>query len=165
MEDGGQGKSKKDLESGDSYRMTKELLTDEFTANRERLWRTVQVRMDPRLYGRVDPDDVLQEAYMDAMKRVGHFAEELTYSPFVWLRLIVGQTLINVHRRHIKAKKRDASMERSIEGGMRFRMSATSQTLAMQLAMSQTSPSQAAIRTEEVERLSRAIDAVTDIDR
>jgi len=149
----------------DSYRMTKEILTEEFIANRERLWRTVQVRMDSRLYGRVDPDDVLQEAYLDAMKRVGHFAEELTYSPFVWLRLIVGQTLINVHRRHLKAKMRDASKERSIESGMRFKMSATSQTLAMQLALSQTSPSQAAIRTEEVERLSKAIDSLTEVDR
>ena len=104
LKDGAEPERKKENDSQDSYRMTKELLTEEFTANRERLWRTVQVRMDSRLYGRVDPDDVLQEAYMDAMKRVGHFAEELNYSPFVWLRLIVGQTLINVHRRHIKPK-------------------------------------------------------------
>lgn len=151
--------------NSESLRMTKELLTQHFTLNRERLWRTVQVRMDQRLYGRVDPDDVLQEAYLDAMKRVGHFAEEVSYTPFVWLRLIVGQTLINVHRRHIKAKMRDASKEKSIDGGLKFQLSATSQSLAFQLAMSQTSPSQAAIRVEEVEKLSSAIDELSDIDR
>ena len=150
---------------GDSIRMTKALLTDHFTKHRDRLWRTVQIRMDQRLYGRVDPDDVLQEAYMDAMKRVGHFAEEISFTPFVWLRLIVGQTLINVHRRHLKTKMRDASMERSLDGGLKFQMSTSSQTLAIQLAMSQTSPSQAVIRTEEIEKLSAAIETLTDVDR
>jgi RNA polymerase sigma-70 factor (ECF subfamily) len=152
--------------SATSLRMTKQLLTDQFSQHRDRLWRTVQVRMDSRLYGRVDPDDVLQEAYMDAMKRVGHFAEELSYSPFVWLRLIVGQTLINVHRRHIGAKKRDASREKSrSDGGLRFEYSATSQAIAIQLAGNQTSPSQAAMRTEMIEELSASLETLSAIDR
>ena len=147
-------------------RMTKQLLTEQFTLHRDRLWRAVHVRMDPRLCGRVDPDDILQEAYLDAMKRVGHFAEESNYTPFVWLRLIVGQTLINVHRRHITAKKRDASRERSrVKNGLKFELSATSQTIATQLAASQTSPSQAAIRTEEVKELATALESLSDIDR
>ena len=154
-----------DSVSTESTRMTKQLLTEQFTMHRERLWRTVHVRMDRRLYGRVDPDDVLQEAYMDAMKRVGHFAEELGYSPFVWLRLVVGQTLINVHRRHIGAQKRDASRERSANQGLKFQMSATSQAIAIQLAGNQTSPSQAAIRSEMVEELATALDTLTEIDR
>lgn len=149
----------------ETIRMTKQMLTEEFSQHRPRLWRTVQVRMDPRLYGRVDPDDVLQEAYMDAMKRVGHFAEELSYSPFVWLRLIVGQTLINIHRRHIGAKKRDVSREKSNGGRLRFEFSATSQTIAMQLAGNQTSPSQAAIRSELVEELAISLESLSEIDR
>ncbi len=152
-------------DSSDSIRMTKELLTHHFSENRDRLWRTVQMRMDQRLYGRVDPDDVLQEAYMDAMKRVSHFAEEVNFTPFVWLRLIVGQTLINVHRRHLKTKMRDASKEKSIDGGLKFQMSSTSQSFAMQLALSQTSPSQAVIRSEEIEKLAAAIETLTDVDR
>ncbi len=148
-----------------SIRMTKKLLTDEFTLHRERLWRTVQVRMDARLYGRVDPDDVLQEAYLDAMKRVGHFAEELSYSPFVWLRLIVGQTLINVHRRHISAQKRDASKERSVAQSLKHQVNASSKVLAIQLAGDQTSPSQAAIRHEMVDELTEALDTLAEIDR
>ncbi|MFK7769836.1 MAG: sigma-70 family RNA polymerase sigma factor [Mariniblastus sp.] len=145
--------------------MTKEYLTEQFTVHRERLWRTVQIRMDTRLYGRVDPDDVLQEAYLDAMKRIGHFAEELSYSPFVWLRLIVCQTLINVHRRHIGTQKRDATRERAMQGGLGFQMSATTQTIAFQLAANQTSPSQAAVKAEVVEELATRLDLLTEIDR
>jgi RNA polymerase sigma-70 factor (ECF subfamily) len=154
-----------ELASDEKTRMTKELLTREFTLHRERLWRTVHTRMDPRLFGRVDPDDVLQEAYLDAMKRVKHFAEELTFSPFVWLRLIVGQTLINVHRRHIGAKKRDASVERSVNQGLNFQMNATSKAMAIQLAANHTSPSQAAMRNELVETLTVALETMSEIDR
>ncbi len=154
-----------DLENENQLRMTKQLLTDEFTIHRERLWRTVQVRMDSRLYGRVDPDDVLQEAYLDAMKRVKHFAEELSYSPFVWLRLIVGQTLINVHRRHIGAQKRDASRERSVGQSLQHQMNASSKVIAIQLAGNQTSPSQAAIKHEMVEELTEALETLAEIDR
>ena len=151
--------------SKEKIRMTKELLTKEFTLHRERLWRTVHTRMDSRLYGRVDPDDVLQEAYLDAMKRVKHFAEELNYSPFVWLRLIVGQTLINIHRRHIGAKKRNATLERSVDQGLKFQLSATSKAMAIQLAGNHTSPSQAAIRCEMVEELATSLDELSEIDR
>lgn len=152
-------------QSSETIRMTKQLLTEHFSENRERLWRTIQTRMDPRLYGRVDPDDILQEAYLDAIKRVGHFAEEVNYTPFVWLRLIVGQTLINVHRRHLGAKKRDASRERSINRTFKYEMSASTEAMAFQLAASQTSPSEALVRSEEVAELASAISGLTDIDR
>ena len=36
---------------------------------RDRLRRMVKLRLDRRLHGRVDPSDVLQEAYLDAAKR------------------------------------------------------------------------------------------------
>ena len=34
-----------------------------FSQHHDRLWRMVNFRMDPRLHGRVDADDVLQEAW------------------------------------------------------------------------------------------------------
>ena len=146
-------------------KMTKEYLTEQFTLHRERLWRTVQIRMDARLYGRVDAEDVLQEAYLDAVKRIGHFAEEQNYSPFVWIRMVVCQTLINVHRRHIGTQKRDATRERSMGGARGFQLSATSQSIAIHLAASQTSPSQAAVNAEAVEELAAKLDVLSDIDR
>lgn len=146
-------------------RMTREELAEQFSIHRDRLWRAVQVRMDARLYGRVGPDDVLQEAYLDAEKRLGHFAEELDCSAFVWLRLIVGQTLINVHRRHLGAKMRDASRDRSNSQRLRHDFSATSKSIAFQVAAQQTSPSGAAVRSEMVVELTAALDDLKPIDR
>ena len=87
-----------------------------FADHRERLWRMVHFRLDRRLQGRVDADDILQEAYLDAVGLgLPHFAESQPMSLFVWLRLVVGQTLIDVHRRHLGAKMRDAEREESIQ--------------------------------------------------
>jgi RNA polymerase sigma-70 factor (ECF subfamily) len=152
-------------ETGSNPRMTREILAEEFSQHRDRLWRAVQIRMDSRLYGRVDPDDVLQEAYLDAEKRLSHFAEELSCSAFVWLRLVVGQTLINIHRRHIGAKMRDASRERSASQRLKHGFSATSKAIAYQIAAQQTSPSGAALRSEMVSELTDAMDDLKPIDR
>ena len=62
----------------------------------------------PAPVGRVDPDDVLQEAYLAAAKRLGHYGADSSLSPFVWLRMVVVQTLIDVHRHHLGAQMRDA---------------------------------------------------------
>lgn len=92
-------------------------LADLFSLHRDRLWRTVHFRLDRRLAGRVDPDDILQEAYLNAAARIGHFADDSPDSFFVWLRFIVGQTMVDVHRRHLGAQKRDAVREISLRGG------------------------------------------------
>ena len=68
-------------------------LAELFTRHRPRLWHMVNVRLDPRLAGRVDADDVLQEAFLDASDRMQHYIDEHSGSLFVWLRLIVSQTL------------------------------------------------------------------------
>ena len=46
-----------------------ESLTDLFIRRRERLRQMVRLRLDRRLLGRVDPSDVLQEAYLDVSRR------------------------------------------------------------------------------------------------
>jgi len=72
------------LKSGDE-----EALAVLFSQHRERLRRMVQFRLDRRLYGRIDPDDVLQEAYLDAATRAKHFTDETSGSFFIWLRMVV----------------------------------------------------------------------------
>jgi len=140
----------------------KDALARLFSANRPRLWRMVHFRLDRRLYGRVDADDVLQEAYLDAARRMHHFADDSTPSFFVWLRLIVGQTLIDVHRRHLGAQIRDAGREVSIHQRC---PQATSMSLAMHLLGHLTSPSQAAIRAELSVQLEQALEGMERIDR
>lgn len=136
-----------------------------FTRHRDRLWRMVRVRLDRRLAGRVDPDDVLQEAYLDAAKRVGHFTRGDGASFFVWLRLIVGQTLIDVHRRHLGAQARAAGREVALGGGRGGCPDATSASLAGVLIAELTPPSRAAIRAEAAGRLETALEGMEPIDR
>jgi RNA polymerase sigma-70 factor (ECF subfamily) len=138
-------------------------LAELFSKERDRLWRMVQARLDRRLRGRVDPDDILQEAYLDATRRIAHFANEPTMSFFLWLRLIVGQTLVDVHRRHLDAQMRDAGRDVSIARGVT--PGASSASLAGQLVAHMTSPSQAAMRAEMEAQLGRAIDSLDPIDR
>jgi RNA polymerase sigma-70 factor (ECF subfamily) len=134
-----------------------------FAYYRERLWRIVNFRMDQRLTGRVDADDVLQEAYLDAEKRIEHFLHDSPDSFFIWLRLIVNQTLIDVHRRHLGTQARDASRERSLSGG--WSVNSTSFSLSNRLLGHLTSPSQAALRIELAEQLNLALEGMGALDR
>jgi RNA polymerase sigma-70 factor (ECF subfamily) len=137
-------------------------LAELFAEHRERLWRMVHFRLDRRLQGRVDADDVLQEAYLDAVKRLPHFAESQPISPFVWLRLVTAQTLIDVHRRHLGAKMRDADREESIQARL---AEGTSVSLSFHLLAHLTSPSQAAARAELMALVEEALRGLSDTDR
>jgi len=137
-------------------------LAELFARHRERLWRMVHFRLDRRLQGRVDADDVLQEAFLDASKRLHHFAEAQPITPFVWLRLVAGQTLIDVHRRHLGAKMRDADRDESIQQRL---SEGTSVSLSFHLLGRLTSPSQAAAKAELMALVDEALAGMSDTDR
>src|SRR5437867_865979 len=59
-----------------------------FAHYRERLRRMVRLRLDRRLQGRLDPSDVLQEAYLDYSKRLPEYAADPKLPFFLWLRLL-----------------------------------------------------------------------------
>ncbi len=138
-------------------------LAELFLQHRDRLWRMVNFRMDPRLHGRVDADDVLQESWMSAVQRIDHFLSDASRSIFVWFRLITSQTLIDIHRRHLGTQKRNAAAEFSIHGG--WTSSSTSFSLSHHLLGHLTSPSQAALREELSQTLKTALDSMNEIDR
>ncbi|HQX53588.1 MAG TPA: sigma-70 family RNA polymerase sigma factor, partial [Planctomycetaceae bacterium] len=134
-----------------------------FSQHRDRLWRMVTFRMDPRLHGRVDADDVLQEAWLAAVQRIDHFLIDASRSIFVWFRLITSQTLVDIHRRHLTTQKRSAGAEFSIDRG--WSSSSTSSSLSFHLLDDLTSPSEAALREEMSQKLNQALGDMKDIDR
>src|SRR5262249_10540945 len=91
--------------------------TELYAHYRERLRRMVRLRLDRRLQGRLDPSDVLQEAYLDYSKRFPEYAADPKMPFFLWLRLLTGQRLIDLHRMHLGAKMRDAGQEVSLYRG------------------------------------------------
>lgn len=138
-------------------------LAELFSQHRDRLWRMVTFRMDPRLHGRVDADDVLQEAWLAAVQRIDSFLVDASRSIFVWFRLITCQTLVDIHRRHIGAQKRSAGHEFSIDQG--WSTSSTSSSLSFHLLDQLTTPSEAAFRQELTQKLHEALHGMRDLDR
>ena len=138
------------------------VLVLEFERHRDRLHRMVRLRLDTRLQQRVDPEDVLQEAFLDARQRVGHYLHQPSVSFFIWMRSVVEQTLIVVHRRNLGAQMRDARRDVPLS---RFAPATTSASMAGLLIGRLTSPSRAAMRGELIQQLHSALDELSDLDR
>jgi len=83
----------------------------------ERLVQIVAFRMDPRLRKPIDAADVVQEAFIAATERRAAFFQQTAQPLFLWLRWIVGNTLLERHRHHFGAKLRDIRREVSSDGG------------------------------------------------
>jgi RNA polymerase sigma-70 factor, ECF subfamily len=130
---------------------------------RERLKRMVRLRLDRRLQGRIDPSDVLQEAFLDFARRVGEFAANPEVSFFLWLRTLTGQRLQMLHRQHLGAKMRDAAREISLHRGPMPQ--ATSVSLAAQLLGQFTSAHAKVARAEMQILLQEALNGLDPIDR
>ena len=141
----------------------RQALVDLYQQHRERLRRMVEVRMDPRLQGRVDASDVLQDGFLDVATRLQSYLRDPKLPPFLWLRLIVSERLAIYHRRHLGTKMRDVSQEVSL---YRDPMpQASSAALASMLLGRLTTPSKAAIRAERVLRVQEAINSLDALDR
>ncbi len=136
-----------------------------FARHRPRLWRMAQLRLDRRLLGRLDPDDVLQEAYLDASRRIQHFQREDSSSFFLWLRLIVGQTLVDLHRRHLGALARDAGREVSIDHAGPHAPEVDSASMALELMGQLTPASHVFQRREMSQRMQEALEGLSATDR
>jgi RNA polymerase sigma-70 factor (ECF subfamily) len=133
------------------------------TRHQARLRRMVAFRMDPRLQGRIDAADVIQEVYLAAWKHLDDYLRQPTMPFFLWLRGIAGNKLLELHRHHLGTPMRDARREVSLVRGPL--PETTTAALAAQLLGRLTSPSQAAIRAEAKIRLQEALNSMDPIDR
>jgi RNA polymerase sigma-70 factor, ECF subfamily len=134
-----------------------------FDRYKGRLRHMVRLRIDRRLAGRLDASDVLQEAYLEADKRFAEYLRDPTIPIFLWLRLVTGQKLTDLHRHHLGAKMRDAGMEVALHRGALPQASSVS--LAELLLGRLTSPTRAARRAEMQRRLQEALNRMDPIDR
>jgi RNA polymerase sigma-70 factor, ECF subfamily len=131
--------------------------------HRNRLRRMVALRLDQRLRGRIDPSDVLQEAFLQVAQALPKYHEQPGQPMFHWLRWLTGMTLQLLHRRHLGVLARDAGREVQLLD--RPWPEATSAALAAQLLGRDTRPSVAAIRAERQRRLQEALNTMEPLDR
>jgi RNA polymerase sigma-70 factor, ECF subfamily len=128
----------------------------------DRLRRMVELRLDPRLRGRVDPSDVLQEVYLDAARRLPAYLAAPPLPFYLWLRQLAGTRLAKAHRHHLGTRGRDVRREVLLGGGV---PEASSAALADGLLGREGRPSEAVLRDELRDRLLAALDQLGPLDR
>ena len=96
-------------------------------------------------------------------KRAKEYLADPKMPVFLWLRLIIGQRLLDTHRKHLGAQMRDADLEVSLHRGALPQ--ATSISLAELLLGRLTSPTRAARRAEMQVWLQDVLNTMDPIDR
>jgi hypothetical protein len=86
-------------------------LVELFSGYRSRLWRMIRLRLDRRLQGRIDPSEVLQDAFIDVAEKLPEYALRSALPFSLWLRMVVGERLQRIHRHHLGASMRDVGRE------------------------------------------------------
>ena len=128
---------------------------------RPRLERMLDLRLDPRLRRRVDPADILQEAFVEVVKRFDEFRSRRPMPFFLWVRLQTLQTLARVQHRHLGTARRAAGREvtpQSLPAASTF-------SLAKAFTQPGLSPSKEVARLELLERVRAALDRLDEEDR
>ena len=134
-----------------------------FSRYRTRLKRMVHLRLNRRLQGRVDDSDVLQEATLEAARRLPEYVADPQAPFFLWLRHLTGLKLLEVHRRHLGTQMRGADQEVSLHRGAL--PEANSVSLAAQLLGTFTTASQEAIKAETRILVQEALNSMDPVDR
>jgi RNA polymerase sigma-70 factor (ECF subfamily) len=133
------------------------------TRHQDRLRRMIALRLDRRLQGRIDPSDVIQEAYLEAAARLAEYVRDPSMPFFLWLRFLTGQKLVTLHRHYLGVQMRNAGQEVALYQGSL--PEASSATLAAQLLGQDTHPSEAAIRAEMKFRVQEVLNNMDPLDR
>jgi RNA polymerase sigma-70 factor (ECF subfamily) len=132
-----------------------------FARHKDRLRRMVRLRLDRRLQGRIDPSDVVQEAYAEMGRRVAECPSSDV--AFVWMRKLTGERLQAIHQEYFGATVDVAGQDVSLYRGAL--PEANSVSLAAQLLGRLTPAAQEAERAEKQLRLQEALNGMNPLDR
>jgi len=129
--------------------------------HRRRLGRMVAVRFDIRLAARVDPSDVVQETLAEAAANLDRYVRERPLPFYPWLRQLAQRRLIDLHRRHVQARRRSVTREVGPTGLPDH----SALALADRLFARTSSPSAGLRRQERRDRVRAALAALPEQDR
>ena len=134
-----------------------------FRRHHDRLRRMIHLRLDQRLKGRLDPSDVLQEAFLEYARALPEYVKHPEAPFYLWLRCITARKLHALHRKHLATRMRDAGRDISLQRGAL--PEAGSAALAAQLLGKLTTPSEAIHRAEVQRYVQDALGEVDPLDR
>jgi RNA polymerase sigma-70 factor (ECF subfamily) len=124
---------------------------------RDYLHLLARLQLDPRLAGKIDPSDVVQQTLVKAHQNRAQFRGQTAAEQVGWLRRILSNTLIDAARKF----GRELDLEQPLEQ----RLHDSSARLEGWLAADQSSPSEAAHRQEQLLRVARALGELPDDQR
>ena len=117
-----------------------------------------RLRLGRRLRGKVEPSDLVQEAFLEAHRDFDAFRGTSSAELLSWLRQVLAHNLANQVRRFQGTRRRDLRLERDLVA----ELEQSSQALARGLAAAQASPSHQAEDREQSVRLADALERLPD---
>ncbi len=126
--------------------------------HRPYLQRFVELCLDPQLRPRVDPSDVIQEAHLEAIRRLPGYLAQPPMPFRLWLRQLARDRLLKLRRRHVGAARRAVGREVPLPEG-------SSLQLAQQLLAAGPTPDQQCDQQELARRLRLGLARLEDADR
>jgi RNA polymerase sigma-70 factor (ECF subfamily) len=129
-----------------------------FSLHRPYLRKVVELRLDQRLRARVDPSDVVQEAQMEAFRRLPEYFERRPMPFRLWLRKTTQERLIMLRRFHLGAACRAEGREVSLPEG-------SSLALAEGLLARGQTPSQLLMDRERRRQVQEAVALLPEADQ
>ena len=121
-------------------------------------------RLDPRIRGRVDASDVVQESILEAYRDFTGFEGNTSAEFTGWLRKILVHNLARVIEFHLQAAKRDVRQERLIDD-LTTSVNRSHGRFESMLAHTGRSPSSHADHQERLEALANAIAGLPPVYR
>ena len=125
--------------------------------------RMVQMRMDQAIARRVDASDVVQDVMLEASSRLQDYLQNPGMPFHLWLRQLVKDRIIDMHRRHRVAQRRSVDREQQV-----FSIGDDEQSvadLATLLKDADLTPGAAAIQNEFMNRFMIALNELSEDDR
>ncbi len=122
---------------------------------RPRLYQSAKAKLGPEGLTKETPSDVVQETMLDAHRDFSRFAGRSEPELVGWMQAILDHNVLNSIRRFRGTAKRNPDLERPIDGTARG-------DSGQGPAADQTTPSAAASRKEERQRLERALSRIKD---
>src|SRR5262245_13896928 len=119
-----------------------------------------RLHLPPHLRSKLDSSDVVQLTMLRAYQGLAQFRGTSEGELVAWLRRILANSLSDAVRQ-FAAGARDVALERSLEGAVEQ----SSARLEAWLLADQSSPSEHAVREEQLLKLSQALAAVPDDQR
>jgi RNA polymerase sigma-70 factor, ECF subfamily len=119
---------------------------------REYLRMLARIQLGPRLQAKLDASDIVQQAILQAHEARAQYRGKTEAEKLAWLRAILANALAAAGRGFDTAA-RAVNRERSLEG----ELERSASRLESMLAADHTSPSQRAVRGEELLRLAAAL--------